>query len=542
MAKEGRNFDSKSGSTTSKGGKRSRGSKRATRDRSQSGRKEEEYATSTYKDDKGNPNDPSWYIADEQLLKDVASISYAAATGAWYDMGYNTVPGIEGNCAVIPGIMSMKIYPGPGKSHGKSDAVNIAANMIYSRIRSVVSGTRPYDAPDLMMYILGADHAYMYLSWMQRLYGMMNVYSSMNRYMPNDLVSANGVNPNNLRANMARFRTYINQYALQLSVLYVPADIPLFSRHYWLYQNLWTDADSAKAQFYMYVPYGFGVYEETASAKGGVIRCVSLESLSEADLTVDDIITFGNRILNNLIMSEDIATISGDVRKTYGEGNSLSASTIDEVYSVIPTMNKEILSQIENLTVYGLDPKSLDVVQDPNTNIITWETKFAANNVKDAINDHINAGLVYLSSHGDATSPADNLVMTRLHALYSYHGAVGDEQAYYDIDSCGSEIVMQVEVHFHAKDANHAVDPVKVSTVVLFGQPNATVPINMLNSVSKFDWHPLMYTYVYTNNQSLYSGVNADLDEYAIVPSDVIKGLNDIAILGELGVPYRTFK
>lgn len=526
--------------------KRERGSKssRTRNSRANTKReiKDQECSTTSYKDNGGNPNDPSWYIADDQLLKDVASVSYAAATGAFYDLGYNTLPSIKNHCSIVPGIMAMKIYPGPGKSQEKSDAVNIAANMIYSRIRSVVSGSRPYDAPDMMMYILGADHAYMYLSWMQRLYGMMNVYSSMNRYMPNDLVSANGVNPVNLRANMARFRTYINQYALQLSVLYVPADIPLFSRHYWLYQNIWTDADSAKAQFYMYVPYGFGLYLEKESNKGGQIQCVTLDSLADADLTVDDIITFGNRILNNLIMSEDIATISGDIRKTYGEGNSLTASTIDEAYSVIPAKNDEILSQIENLTVFGMDPKSLNVVQNPDTNIITWETKFAPNDSNGAIQDHVGANSVYLSSHGNATTPADNLVMTRLHAVYSYHGAVGSEAAYYDVESCGSELVLGINVYYHSNDPTSPVDPVPIRTVVVFAGANATKPVDMLNAVSKFDWHPLMYTYIFDNNQFLYAGVNADLDEYAVVPVDVIKGLNDIAILGEFGVPYRTFK
>lgn len=542
MANKTKSFDTKA-DTKSKGRKRStRSGSRKSRGSSQDFKNEEDMRESSYKGDRGNPNDPSWYISDDQLLKDVASVSYAAATGAYYDLGYNSKPTIKDYCAVIPGIMTMKIYPGPGKSQGKSDAVNIAANMIYARIRSVISGSRPYDAPDMMMYILGADHAYMYLSWMQRLYGMMNVYSSMNRYMPNDLVTANGVNPNNLRANMARFRTYINQYALQLSVLYVPADIPLFSRHYWLYQNLWTDADSAKAQFYMYVPYGFGVYNETTSSKGGRIDCITLESLSEADLTVDDIIEFGNRILNNLILSEDIATISGDIRKTYGEGNSLTASTIDEVYSVIPAKNDEILSQIENLTSYSLDPKSLAVVQDPDTNVIKWETTFAANNFTQSIRDHIDAGQVYLSSHGNATTPADNLVMTRLHALYSYHGAVGSEQAYFDIDSCGSEIVISVQIHFHSNDATKSITPINAYTVVPFPGNGAAAPLNMMNALSKFDWHPLVYTYVIEGDQYLYAGVNADLDEYAIVPTAVIKGMNDIAILGELGVPYRTFK
>lgn len=501
-----------------------------------------ESCESSYNNSKsGNPNDPSWYIADTQLLNDVASVSYATATGANMDPGYTALASMKNYNNIVPGIMAMHIYPGPGISRGTSDAVNIAANMIYARIRSVISGSRPYDAPDLMMYILGADHAYMYLSWMQRLYGLMNVYSSMNRYMPDDLVYANGVNAEDLRKNLSNFRTYINQYALQLSVLYVPADIPIFSRHYWLYQNVWTDADSAKAQFYMYVPYGFGTYEEQTSSQGGIIKFNSFSSISDAGWTLDNIITMGNMILNKLILSEDIATISGDVRKTYGEGNSLKASTIDEVYSVIPVKNDEILSQVENLTCFGLTPTDLNVTQNPDTNVISWDVKFAPGNGYASIKDYSDARRVYLSTHGNATTPADNLVMTRLHSTMEMIGTPGSADAYFRPYSCGSEIVIKTQIVLHSSDPTTTYYGVDINTVRQFNNGDLYTPVLAINALSKFDWHPLMYTYVTDSGKTTYTGLNADLDEYALVNADVIDNMNDVAILGEFGIPYRTF-
>lgn len=492
----------------------------------------------TYGKESYDANDPNWYIPNEQLLNDAAAIPYSIPLGNSINIGLPTGDDDNGMTArTVPGVMTFHMYPGPGRSNSVPDAINVAANMIYSKIRANISGTRPYDAPDVMMYLMGADHAYMFLSWMQRLYGLMNVYSSVNKYLPKALIEAQGVDFENLRDNLSNFRYYINNYALQLASLYVPADLPIFKRHYWLYQNVWTDSESAMSQIYMYAPAGFGTYEEKTSTKGGVIKFNGSYGYGKSSMwTVPAITIFGDTLLEKLIYSEDVGTICGDIRKTYGESHSLVPSTIDETYSVVPSYNKEVLSQIENVFSLGIRNtaatiKSLDVVQDPTTNKMTWELKFTLSTAaigKKLSEFYLDADGYYLSSHGTATTPADNIVMTRF--MNASHFISGNEMT---ITSCGSEIVLDVSVA--------TVEGVNIEYTIFGSLIDAGDTFRAI-LISKFDWHPILYVFATTvgsNNKANFHGVLADLDTFTIIPKTQLTRLNDLACMGLFNVPYR---
>lgn len=501
-------------------------------------RSSKQEGNTTYGKDSYNANDPNWYIPNEQLLNDAASIPYSIPLGSSINIGLPTSDdGQSPYARAVPGVMTFHMYPGPGKSIGTPDAINVAANMIYSKIRANISGTRPYDAPDVMMYLMGADHAYMFLSWMQRLYGLMNVYSSVNRYLPKALIEAQGVDFDNLRDNLSNFRYYINNYALQLASLYVPADLPIFKRHYWLYQNVWTDSESAMSQVYMYAPAGFGTYEEKTSDKGGVIKFNGSYGYGKSSLwSVPAITVFGDTLLQKLIYSEDVGTICGDIRRTYGESHSLIPTTIDETYSVVPSYNREVLSQIENVFALGIKReaasiKSLDVTQNPATNQLKWDLEFTfgtGNSGKVLKEFYSEPDGYYLSSHGNATSPADNIVMTRFmnaSHMFTDNGMI--------ITSCGSEIVLDFSVT--TIEGNDTVT-MNFSSILDMGDSIRVI------AISKFDWHPVLYTFATTALSSglfRFYGVVADLDTFTVVPKTQLTRLNDMACMGLFNVPYR---
>lgn len=508
----------------SKRGKQSNRTSRSNRDYSESKFKKDSSnevnskgsSNTSYSKEGYDANDPKWYIPNEQLLNDVAAIPYSIPLGTSVDLGLPTTDNTSGtNARCIPGVMTFHMYAGPGASNSFPDAINVAANMIYSKIRANISGTRPYDAPDVMMYLMGADNAYMYLSWMQRLYGLMNVYSSVNRYLPKVLIDAQGVDFDNLRDNLSNFRYYINNYALQLASLYVPADLPIFKRHYWLYQNVWTDSESAMSQVYMYSPAGFGTYEEKTSEQGGVIKFNgSYKYGKETKWSVPAIEAFGDLLLEKLIYSEDVGTISGDIRRTYGNDRSLVPSTIDETYSVVPSYNKEVLSQIENMFSIGTQYstttiKSLDVVQNPTTNNMSWNITFTLPDSargKMLKEFYSTADRYYLSSHGNATTPADNIVMTRfMNASFEFAGS--DMR----ITSCGSEIVLDVAVGI--------MEGSNIEYVTLGPAIESTDTFRPI-AVSKFDWHPVLYLFSNTttpDGKFHFYGIMADLDTYTTI-------------------------
>lgn len=492
----------------------------------------------TYGKDSYNANDPQWYIPNEQLLNDVAAIPYSIPLGTMVNTGLPTPDDYHGiGARGIPGVMTFNMYAGPGRSNSVPDAINVAANMIYSKIRANISGARPYDAPDMMMYLMGADHAYMYLAWMQRLYGIMNVYSSVNRYLPKALIEQQGVDFNNLRDNLSNFRYYINNYALQLASLYVPSDLPIFKRHYWLYQNVWADSESAMSQVYMYAPAGFGTYEEKTSDKGGTIKFNGGYKYGKTSKwNVGSMTVFGDALLEKLIYSEDVGTISGDIRRTYGEGHSLVPSTIDETYSVVPSYNREVLSQIENTFSMGVnfgavDIKSLDVTQNPTTNKMKWDLSFVPKTgqyTKMIQEFYSEPDSYYLSSHGTATKPADNMVMTRF-----MNGSLSISDTGIEITSCGSEIVLDVALYL-----TDGYD----DDVTYFASFMGASDLYRAIILSKFDWHPIIYVFdMKANPQGLhnYWGIFADLDTFTLIPKQQLMRLNDMACMGLFNVPYR---
>lgn len=96
-----------------------------------------------------------------QLVKDVASLSFRTPLGSPSGLPSRSNP-VGRDRRSIPGIMNLYFVPTIGSSTaGESSAINIAAKNIYSFVRHENSGRINYDAPDLMLYLLALDSAFM---------------------------------------------------------------------------------------------------------------------------------------------------------------------------------------------------------------------------------------------------------------------------------------------------------------------------------------------------------------------------------------------
>lgn len=109
-------------------------------------------------------NDPSWYYNSEQILRDVASFSFMKPLG--YPLRYQNQVGptagsntvmMNGFSGFVPGVLSVQVGLTPGISTDSQSPLNLAATNIYSFVRHKNSGSRNYDSPDLMLYLLAMD-------------------------------------------------------------------------------------------------------------------------------------------------------------------------------------------------------------------------------------------------------------------------------------------------------------------------------------------------------------------------------------------------
>lgn len=312
-------------------------------------------------------NDPRWYGVNPTLLRDSANIPFARSTGSPIirTPRVNAVGTAQSNgmeSVLVPGILTVSWIPSVGMATDPTDAVNVAANALYSYVRHANAGHTNYDAPDLMLYILAMDSAYAWYSAMVRAYGIISNYEMMNRYTPQALVQALGFDWGSLSMDLANFRMVINQYAYKLASLAVPVDIYYITRHIWMNENIYTDANTTKAQYYAYVQEYYYQWSELTTTPedpkfelrmkyrpGSSVNLAGTNNKKKAILAnLKQIQDFCDAILNPIIASEDMNIMSGDILKAFGADNLFKVHGIDETYMVTPVYNQEVLSQIEN--------------------------------------------------------------------------------------------------------------------------------------------------------------------------------------------------
>jgi hypothetical protein len=358
-------FTEKKESTPQKGRSRSyRGAK---------GNRNSKKADETYTRDgsgrqgyRSRDNDVSWYTKNVQNVHDVASLSYNSAVGASFTLNHDG-EGTAKYAGALPGVLSLYNMPVVGVAAGSADStspVNIAMRNIYSKVRRANSGAKVYESSDLMMYLMAMDSIYTFHAWMVRLYGLFNAVSIFNRYVPEGVIATQRVNVFDVRANLAQFRAYINNFANRVNAFVVPNNMPIFVRHSWMYSNVYKDEDVRKAQYYLYTPAFLNMFEVDGTTGAGKLVpypvCCQWDATNgiavKGSIAYNDIRNMGEALLAPLMKMEDFAFISGDLLKAFGDANVFRLAQIGEDYVTLPTFSEEVLGQIHNTEFTGTTP------------------------------------------------------------------------------------------------------------------------------------------------------------------------------------------
>lgn len=466
-------------------------------------------------------NDPSWYTNNMALVNNAGTFSFNNAAGAPL---YGAQP--NGSDLVVPGVFEYVVQMIPGVSDNPYSPINIAARALYDRINYKNSRNFTYDAPDLMMYMYAASSAYAYWAWMVRVYGIMNTYSQINRYVPDTLVKATGVNPDSVRLNMAQFRYYINLYARKINVLALPTGMPLFNRYMWLFSNVYMDAENTKAGLYISRPYGFYKYIENTTTGGACVM-----TLIKDNMGIDDIIKYGNELAEAILSSQDMNNISTDVLKAF-EGAVMSLPDLAAEYYVTPTYNQEVLEQLHNIKCFGdyiiggtsADPQGVvtvtpsgNLIQDPKTGYLSFEMELADK----ALYSNIESTNIVLDSFRDNPTPEDVFVMSRFIAY--------TDKVTGNLKCAGSDIVLKFRVW-----KTHG--PQKYMTTFNGVKDNMTMAdawlkATMYAEVSKFDYAPLVWELLVgaDNNKPYSFRINGDVFNYTTIDQTSIYKLHEAA-------------
>lgn len=311
-------------------------------------------------------NDPSFYIPNGQMAKDVLSLPETIGSGIPITIRNDSKVQAPLQKMVVPGIMVYNVVDTiPAGTGGIDSPINRAGSDLYQAIQAANSRPPKYGMPSLMMYLIAHTSLLGLYEYLCRAFGTANRgYSYMDIYTPQALVESMRINYKSLKGDMANARTQLNQLAQAMSSLVIPSAFKYIERQVWLYAGIYTDSDTAKAQYYLYNPVGFfqwieGKQADPAGQTGlTYLEFNSLDSLlpngvaSTDLLEFTDLVDYGWTLLNNLRNSEDIRNIGADLIKAFGMGKMYKVNPIAETFAVIPSYSKEVLAQMENAYIY----------------------------------------------------------------------------------------------------------------------------------------------------------------------------------------------
>lgn len=481
-------------------------------------------------------NDPSWYTANRQLVLDAGSFSFNTPAGS---LLRGTYP--HGRDKSFAGVCALTTMSTPGISTDPFSPINIAARSMYDAVNYKNSRNFTYDAPDLMVYAFSVASAYSYWSWMQRTYGIMNTYSQINRYIPDALVKATGVDSDDIRLNMAQFRYYINLFARKINVLAVPSGMPFFERAMWLYSNIYQDSNNLKAALYITKPYGFYVFNE--SVKTG--SAAQMKPLPKRALKLSDIIAYGNTLSEALLSSQDINNMSSDVLKAY-ESNVVALPDTPSDYGVIPVYNEAVLNQIHNARVLGdfvIDAPSTDgqgnvslgssgnLVQDATGGYLEYSLELSSNSNF----AKLTSTNLLLDTGIENPTPDDVFEMTRLMAVTDHKTG--------NMMSCGADVILNINMYRITDEHEDGVATLTTSgeAALYYFMANANAgeiciaAVELMDYLTKFDWAPFFY--VVNVEQRGDSKILGDVYNYTTISYESLRKLHEAAMLSMFTLP-----
>jgi hypothetical protein len=280
---------------------------------------------------------------DVQIIKDMAQFPLANPLGTVFNTGE---AGSE-STARMPGIMVLGVETA---THivGYDDPINLAARNVYAFDAHANSRNTPYEANDLMLYIMGTTSLYSMWNHLVRAYGIARQYSAMNRYSPETILQAMGFDPESILNSMNDFRGAINLLASKASTLVIPSSFAYTSECFDLFSNVYADGENSRSQLYVMVPSNYYLYNETKYETGG---CLEHKLLAASETrTWQEWVTIINTMLSNLLSSGSVNIMAADIIKAFGD-NLYGLFPISEDYTVQPIYDDDVLETIMNSTI-----------------------------------------------------------------------------------------------------------------------------------------------------------------------------------------------
>lgn len=490
---------------------------------------------------KDKSNDVSWYANNPELLRAAASIPFSPSLGG-------VVPGNVRYA--VPGVLSLMWTPAINPEAGAP--LNQAANSVYSFTVHANSRNQSYDASDEMLLILAGAQVFSALALGIRAYGLMKQFSQLNRYTPTAMLEMSGFLASSLQANYGNMWYDLNEMIARTQQIWIPNTMPVIERWFWLNSNIYMDASSAKAQYYMFVPYQFYQYDETTESTGGSLQPVEWKTDLNVKHTWQEYCEIVRGMIDALVNSQDRGIIMGDILKAYGADKLYALSSLPVDYVTVPVYNQEVLTQIENSTRFTSIPKA--IVQDPDRDNLLFQhwTDWPQQKLLNGGSSSAPDNFVLNFHQPTIPTPEQIMVATRLRVCGAKIANITGTgtSARYELApaTCGTEVI--VAAYVGVIDFNTDASG-KLKIMSFPNQVTATgngFSMAQIYTWTAFDWAPWIFSSQYATNtaEDLVLGYEftdkpyymlGDWDMYTFLNIEELKKMNLTAIYSEFGVP-----
>lgn len=309
-----------------------------------------------------NCQDPFWYAKDQKAIENMANFTWNAIVGDEY-------PGlgpVAGNRDKTPAIVVYPVWHAIGSGDtSRNNYLTRAADSYYQYVTQGFTGGVDFEAPDLLFTALAAESLIASIIEGKRAYGLLNYYLQYNKYYARTIIEALGFDFDDLKSNMANFRTQYNIRVSQLNkILAVPKSFFIGDRWEYLASWIFTDTDSPEySTAYAYSIAAALKYEATAITTG---TSLSWALKGSDKMTVSQFFASIDNLMNAMIDS-DVRAIFGAVRRVYDDSQLKTLSELDENFTTTLVRNDVVAMAIHNTMPMAQFQSKITAVNSPST-------------------------------------------------------------------------------------------------------------------------------------------------------------------------------
>lgn len=523
---------------------------------------------------RGSLNDLSWYTKYPNLLQASASVPYPFRPGQVVNLGKFPIDEHTSGQPVgtqytrrvaIPGVCVLEWVPSFGYSNNAVSPASVLAKEVYARIRKVYSGSLEADPPDLVVYLMALDSIYTFIGYWKRVFRIINTYSPENYTLPQILLQSMGFSVsdiNYMTLHRQDLWQAINYLILQSRKFTCPAEMDIYNRHFWMSDNVYTDANHINSQFYLFNLKGIYQYQELATpdnvmASGLTMQALDISSSSGVNV-INKMYNQGTGLINALVAWDDAYTINGYLLRAYEGVPSFTVQELQNDESFTPVYSTEVLSQIENAfpLFYPMPNNSpmllqnlqLNVSQDPKSNEIIYlprcKVEFQGTTDPTPAVTYGLCDMPYsISIRNPEPTVGETVIATRLKmgvrnllkGTYT-SGSQTNTRIQYTI-ICGTEILMNIAVT-NIKDTGTLFSMLYLRGCEYFDGTTSNAALGEMITrwalMEQFDWHPITFS-IYDGGgagtgQVVYHG---DLHNWTTITSQQLEDIHKICVYSE---------